>query len=65
MKEIILLGAGGHANSCIDVIEAQKNFKTLFLVGKKILKNKSERKIKIQPISTKILNDKKLIVITS
>ena len=27
MKEIILIGAGGHAISCIDVIEESKKFK--------------------------------------
>lgn len=32
MKKIILFGAGGHANSVIDVIENTKKFKILFLV---------------------------------
>ena len=27
MKEILLIGAGGHCLSCIDVIESEKKFK--------------------------------------
>jgi sugar O-acyltransferase (sialic acid O-acetyltransferase NeuD family) len=33
--EIILIGAGGHAKSCIDVIEHQDKFKIAGLIGKK------------------------------
>ena len=33
MNEIILLGAGGHANSCIDVIEQSKQFRIAGLVA--------------------------------
>ena len=33
--EIILIGAGGHAKSCIDVIEQQDKFKIAGLIGKK------------------------------
>ncbi len=32
-KELILIGAGGHARSCIDVIEQEGNFKITGLVG--------------------------------
>jgi sugar O-acyltransferase (sialic acid O-acetyltransferase NeuD family) len=46
MKNIILIGAGGHANSCIDVIEQEKKFKILLLVGKKQLKYKPIKEIK-------------------
>ena len=35
MKKIILIGAGGHCKSCIDVIEIQKKFKILGLVDNK------------------------------
>jgi sugar O-acyltransferase (sialic acid O-acetyltransferase NeuD family) len=33
--EIILIGAGGHAKSCIDVIERQDKFRIAGLIGKK------------------------------
>ena len=36
MKPIILIGAGGHAVSCIDVIEKSKKFKVVGLVGTKM-----------------------------
>ena len=39
MREIILLGCGGHAASCIDVIEAEGKFKIKGLVEKKTAKN--------------------------
>ncbi len=32
-KKIIVIGAGGHAQSCIDVIEAQGQYKIIGLVG--------------------------------
>ena len=40
MNEIILIGAGGHARSCIDVIELSGLFKIAGLVEKGKLKNK-------------------------
>jgi len=41
MKKIIIIGAGGHAKSCIDVIEKSKNFKIIGLfASKKELGNK-------------------------
>lgn len=40
MKKIILIGAGGHCNSCIDVIELEKKYKIIGLVDdKKKIKN--------------------------
>ena len=36
MKKIILIGAGGHCNSCIDVIELEKKYKIVGLVDKKV-----------------------------
>lgn len=33
MKDIVLIGAGGHAASCIDVIEAEGRFRIAGLVG--------------------------------
>ena len=39
MKKIILIGAGGHANSCIDVIIDTKKFKIICLLEKKIGKS--------------------------
>ena len=35
MKKIILIGAGGHCVSCIDVIEMQRKFKIVGLIDKK------------------------------
>ena len=35
MKKLFLLGAGKHAESCIDVIESTKKFKIIGLIGKK------------------------------
>ena len=32
MKKIILIGAGGHCKSCIDVIEKEKKFKIVGLI---------------------------------
>jgi sugar O-acyltransferase (sialic acid O-acetyltransferase NeuD family) len=43
MKKIILIGAGGHAKSCVDVIDSQKKFKISLLVDKA---NKNKGKIK-------------------
>ena len=40
MNEIILIGAGGHARSCIDVIEQSGQFKIAGLVEKDKLHNK-------------------------
>ena len=34
MKDIILIGAGGHAKSCIDIIEGIKKFKIKCLLEK-------------------------------
>ena len=35
MKKIILVGAGGHAASCIDVIKQEKKYKIIGLVDNK------------------------------
>jgi sugar O-acyltransferase (sialic acid O-acetyltransferase NeuD family) len=35
MKDIVLIGAGGHAASCIDVIESEGRFRIVGLVGMK------------------------------
>ena len=35
MKDIVLIGAGGHAASCIDVIESEGRFRIAGLVGVK------------------------------
>ena len=52
MKKIILIGAGGHCNSCIDVIELEKKYKIIGLV---------DNKKKIKNLKYKILgNDKNL-----
>ena len=40
MKEILLIGAGGHCLSCIDVIESEKKFKIVGLIDNKNIKIK-------------------------
>ena len=40
MKKIILIGGGGHALSCIDVIEHEKKFKIVGIIDKKLKKGK-------------------------
>ena len=34
MKNMILIGAGGHARSCVDVIDSLNFFRVSFMVGK-------------------------------
>ena len=36
MKKLILIGTGGHAKACIDVIKEQKKYKIIGLVEKEI-----------------------------
>lgn len=38
MKEIILIGGGGHCKSCIDVIEAENKYKIAGIIDKKDLR---------------------------
>ena len=45
MKRIVLVGAGGHAKTCIDIIEQEKN-KISFLLDKQV-KKKTLLKYKI------------------
>ena len=40
MRKIILIGGGGHALSCIDVIEHEKKFKIVGIVDDKLKKEK-------------------------
>ena len=40
MKKIILVGAGGHAKSCIDIIEKISHFKIIGLIDKKFKKKR-------------------------
>lgn len=35
MKKIVLIGAGGHAKSCLEVINSKKEFKVNFLIDRK------------------------------
>jgi len=42
MKKIILIGAGGHAKSCIDVIKSNKSFKIEGVLDNKIKLKKFE-----------------------
>ena len=34
-KKLILIGSGGHSLSCIDIIEENKNYQIIGLLGKK------------------------------
>ena len=34
MKKIVILGTGGHAKSCIDLVSNSKKFKLLGLISK-------------------------------
>jgi len=45
MKEILLIGAGGHCLACIDVIELEKKFKIVGLIDNKNIKSKYGYKI--------------------
>ena len=56
-KEIILIGAGGHANSCIDVINSGSKYKVSFLVD--ISLNK-KNKLKYRLKEEKLFKNKKL-----
>ena len=45
MKKIILIGAGGHAKSCIDVIELQNKYKIIGLIDNKKKKKLMQYKV--------------------
>ena len=74
MKKIILIGAGGHCASCIDVIEMQRKFKIVglidnkkknFLLNYKIIGNDKElkkfsRKIQYALITTGCIKNSKI-----
>ena len=45
MKKIILIGSGGHAKSCVDVIEMEKKFKIVGFVDKNSKKLLGYKKI--------------------
>lgn len=45
MKKLILIGAGGHCLSCIDVIESQSKYKIVGLIDKKSRNKKFKYKI--------------------
>ena len=40
-KKLILIGSGGHANSCINIINTTKKFKISYLVNKNSIKIKN------------------------
>jgi len=74
MKKIILIGAGGHCVSCVDVIELQRKFKIVglidnkkknFLLNYKIIGNDKElkkfsRKIQYALITTGCIKNSKI-----
>lgn len=57
-KGIFIIGAGGHAKTCIDIIESGKIFKILCLVDKKISKDKKILNYRV--IDEKIFLNQKL-----
>ncbi len=57
-KNIYIIGAGGHAKNCIDIIESDKIFKILYLVDKKI--NKIKKILNYNIINEKSFLNKKL-----
>ena len=65
MKNIVLIGAGGHCKSCIDVIELEKRFKVVGLIDNK--KNRILKKYKLlgnEKNFKKILKKNKFALIT-
>ena len=57
MKNIVLIGAGGHCKSCIDVIELEKRFKVVGLIDNK--KNRILKKYKLLENEKNLKNIKK------
>ena len=39
-KKLLIIGAGGHAASCIDIIESSTKYKIEYILGKKEVINK-------------------------
>ena len=63
MKKIFIIGAGGHTNTCIDVIENNKNFKIMFLVDQNIKKNFFKYKvIKEKEFIKKNIKNKNILI---
>jgi sugar O-acyltransferase (sialic acid O-acetyltransferase NeuD family) len=56
MNNIILLGAGGHCKSCIDVIEKENKYKILYIIDKN---NKRDKLLNYKIISENLLAKKK------
>ena len=56
-KKIILIGAGGHAKSCIDIINAEGKYEIIGLVD-----NKKKKGSKI--FNYKVLGDDKILKIS-
>jgi len=53
MKKLILIGAGGHCKSCIDVIENENKFKIVAIIDKK----KNKKLLKYKVFDEKYLNE--------
>jgi len=53
MKKLILIGAGGHCKSCIDVIENENKFKIVAIIDKK----KKKKLLKYKVFDEKYLNE--------
>jgi len=64
MKNIILIGAGGHCVSCIDVIEKEKKYKIIGLVDKKKLQNIKYKILRQDEDFKKIISKSKNALIT-
>ena len=64
MKNIILIGAGGHCVSCIDVIEKEKKYRIIGLVDNKKMKNIKYRILCNDKNFEKIISKSKNALIT-
>ena len=62
MKNIILIGAGSHSNSCIDVIESTNFHKIKFLVDKKKQYKKNYKVILEKEFNNQNLKNKKILI---
>ena len=43
MQNLVIIGSGGHAESCLDVITSTKKFKVLGYIGEEINENLSNQ----------------------
>ena len=59
-KKLILVGAGGHCNSCIDVVEQENKYRIVGLIDKK---KKFKSKYKVIGTDKDLKRVKKIVII--